>query len=195
MALVISSVFFGWLAMKIGSRKCTLILMLGSAVFTLLRFFAKGSFWGFTIMSFVNCLFASQVAVATGYMCLVFKDDRAKADGFIGYVMATSAASRSLGGLLTLMFPSSLFLPLLPAAALNVVAFLVVYKFVLQPKLDDLDDGDKKDESEDGSLVEIDKPALVNIVIGALVDNVGSLGIVREFVSFVHNMLMLILCS
>jgi len=168
-ARVISSVFFGWLAMKIGSRKCTLILMLGSVVFTLGRFFTKGSFWGFTVMSFINALFGSTVAVATGYMCLVFKDKRAKADGFIGYLMATTVASRSFGGLLTLMFPSSLFLPLLPAAALNVLAFLVVYKFVLQPKLD----GEEKDESEDGSSVKLDKPALANIVVGALVDNVG----------------------
>ena len=100
-------------------------------------------------------------------MCLVFKDKRAKADGFIGYLMATTVASRSFGGLLTLMFPSSLLLPLLPAAAH--IAFLVVYKFVLQPKLD----GEEKDESEDGSSVKLDKPALANIVVGALVDNVG----------------------
>lgn len=88
--LVISNFLFGWLATKIGSRKCSLILMLGSVLFTVAKYFARGNYWAFTVLSFVNCLFGSSIAVGNGYMCLIFKGNRAKIDGYIGYLMATS---------------------------------------------------------------------------------------------------------
>lgn len=98
--------------------------------------------------------------------------------------------SASLGGLLTVIFPSDLFLPLIPAAAFSFAAFIAVYFFVSEPVCDDtnsqpseIEERPEIDEAEQLNAPEkLDKLALANIIVGALIDNVGSLGIVREYI-------------
>ncbi|KAL7532229.1 hypothetical protein ACHAWF_004057 [Thalassiosira exigua] len=167
-ALVVSNILFGLLAGKIGSRTCTMILMAGSVIFTIARYFARGTFWSFTILSFVNALFGSTVAVGNGYISILFKEDRVKADSFIGYIMATSVAARSLGGLLSMMSPDSLFLPCIPAAALNAFALAMCTSLYCSLTREEMVT----------KMVGLDTLGLVNIIFGALCDNVGSLGII-----------------
>ena len=85
---VLSGFFFGWLAGKIGYRVTFMILAFGSVVFTLARYFAKGSYWGFACVSFVNSCFGGSVVVGNGYVSIIFTD-RFKIDSFIGYLLAT----------------------------------------------------------------------------------------------------------
>ena len=86
--------------------------------------------------------------------------------------------SRSLGGLLTIMFPSSLFAPLIASAVISTVALLVVYVYVVDPDLHANSEDDK--ESGEGSPDMLDKCVFSNIILGAFIDCVGSLGILRE---------------
>ena len=95
--------------------------------------------------------------------------------------------SSSLGGLLTVIFPQNLFLPLIPAAAISFTAFVVVYFFVLEPASDNTDPQESVQESdnEDASQTldapgKLNKLVFANIVIGSFLDNVGSLGIYRK---------------
>ena len=85
-ATVLSGFFFGWLANKIGYRRSFMILASGSVVFTLARYFARGSYWSFAAVSFVNSCFGGTVVVGNGYVGNVF-NDRFKIDGFIGYLL------------------------------------------------------------------------------------------------------------
>ena len=87
------------------------------------------------------------------------------------------AISRPLGGLLTVMLPSGLFDPLIAAAVISTIAFFVVHAFVLEPSL-----GTANDESDDqdDSPKTLDKCVFTNIIVGAFIDNVGSLGLIRE---------------
>lgn len=87
------------------------------------------------------------------------------------------AISRPLGGLLTVMLPSGLFDPLIPAVVISTIAIFVVHAFVLEPSL-----GTANDESDDqdDSPKTLDKCVFTNIIVGAFIDNVGSLGLIRE---------------
>ena len=124
-------------------------------------------------------MFGGNVAVANSYISLLFHKDRAKVDSFIGYVTATSIASFSLGGLLTIIFPANLFLPLLPAAAISSIALVVASVFVLEPsKIHPTPD--TANEQKDDLPTKLDKRLLCNIIFGALMDNIGSLGITRK---------------
>lgn len=177
--LVISSFLFGYLSDKIGPRPAFLVLMLGSAVLSLAKYFARHSYWLFVAVSFVNGLFGGAIAVANGYVFLVFCDDRTRADVLFGRIIAVAVIGRSIGGLLTVLFPEHLFLPLIPAAILSLFAFFVAYKFVLEPKHIQ-HDAPNQTEEEDSDAVpdEIHMGTLLNIIFGALLDNIGSLGIV-----------------
>lgn len=182
-ATVMSGFFFGWLANKIGYRRSFMILASGSVLFTLARYFARGSYWSFAAVSFVNSCFGGTVVVGNGYVGNVF-NDRFKIDGFIGYLLGALLLSSSLGGLLTLVFPDDLFLPLIPAAAISFTALVVIYFFVLDPVFDDAVDHKSEQESEVDDVSQqpdvpekLNKAVLANIVIGAFIDNIGSLGI------------------
>ena len=103
------------------------------------------------------------------------------------YLCDTVLLSSSLGGLLTLATPHDLFLPLIPAAAISFTALVVVYFFVFDPVLHDADNHNSEQESEvDDVSQQLDVPeklnkvVFANIVIGAFIDNIGSLGIYRE---------------
>ena len=122
----------------------------------------------------------------------------------------TVLLSSSLGGLLTVIFPHDLFLPLIPAAAISFTALVVVYFFVLEPVSDNADLLESENERERGDVFEtVDAPeklnkfVFANIVIGSFIDNVGSLGIYREYIhqsdstilATCHTYLLLISCK
>ena len=89
--------------------------------------------------------------------------------------MAAMVLGRGLGGLFTLFFPGNLFLPLIPASSLNVVALVIAHKFVLEPDSNGVQD---EEDVHDDSLKSIRMCAFLNITIGAVLDNIGSLAIV-----------------
>ena len=103
------------------------------------------------------------------------------ADKMIGYVTATSIASFSIGGLLTILFPDNLFVPLLVAAGISFIAVLAAFAFVLDPgSYQKQRKHEEQDKDDSNSPKVLDKKLLFNIVCGALADNIGSLGITRR---------------
>lgn len=121
-------------------------------------------------------LFGSSVGTAMGYMCILFRNDRVKADAYIGYVMAAMVLGKGSGGLLTLLFPGNLFLPLIPAASISIMAFFIACKFVFDPKYNDnIDDREGINNDYPDSF---HVRTLINVMFGAIMDNIGSLGIV-----------------
>ena len=117
--------------------------------------------------------------MTNGYVSLVFCDDRTRADALFGHIIAISVITRSIGGLLTVLFTDILFFPLIPSAIFSLLAFFVAHKFVLEPKsLHHNAPTQTEEENDDPD--EIHMWTLFHIMFGALLDNVGSLGIVRK---------------
>ena len=82
--------------------------------------------------------------------------------------------SSTLCGLLTLLFPSDLFLPLIPAAAISFSAFIVVYMYVSEPMFDDIIDSQQSErelptekidasKNEDELVSELDEPEKLDV--------------------------------
>lgn len=117
-------------------------------------------------------------------MCLLFSNDRAKADKYVGYLWGVKGMS-AMGGALTLAFKSSLFLPLWPAAALNILAFFVVYVFVTEPRRTEETDN-KLEEQGTADGEENHMREKVHIILGAILNGVGSAGYTRMFKCKLH---------
>lgn len=177
-AMMISNLFSGKLADILGQRRMALMLTTGTILCNVAKYRAKNSFWAFTALCFVNGLFGGCVAVANSYISLIFSDDRMKVDKMLGYVTATSIASFSFGGLLTILCADNLFMPLIVAACISFVALISVAALVLDPGA--LQQRKSVEEEDSDLPTELDKALLVNIIFGALMDNIGSLGITRE---------------
>ena len=98
-------------------------------------------------------------------------------------LLAESLVDTSLfnypGGLFSVFFAENLFLPLIPAACLSVVATIVAYMLLLDPGITvapsvEVDGGAHDDATPASFRVRV----LLHIIVGAMVDNLGSLGIV-----------------
>jgi hypothetical protein len=196
-AAFIANLSAGYLSDHLGRWRVILTNLLCSVVLTIAKYFARKSFWAFTAVTFANGLFGSTVGVSLGYMTDVYSKDRKKADAHLSSVIAIAVVGRSLGGLMTVVVPQGLFLPWLPTAFITFCGFLVGYKYVLEPSGmreafgwdNDVNDSgentmermeDKKNESNDLP-DEIDRKTLYNVIIGAVADNAGSLGLIREY--------------
>ena len=132
----------------------------------------------------LTLLIPQSTTVGCGYMCLLFSDDRVKADKYVGYIWGAKGMS-ALGGALTLGFKSSLFLPLWPAAALNILAFFAVYLFVTEPRRTEETD----DKLEQGTTTEGEEKHMrekVPIILGAILNCLGSTGFTRMFKCKLH---------
>jgi len=178
LATVLSNFFFSWLGDRYNSRLAILILMAGTVITTIAKYFAKPSYWYFVLMTVVTSLFGGTIGAANGYMAKLFHQDQHKVDLYVTYNMAAMVVFRSLGGLLTVVFADYLFLPLVPSAALSLLAFGLAYRFVLDPgKINEScfrgDSSDKPPEK----IHTIHTPTMVNIVIGSLSDCIGSNGL------------------
>ena len=98
---------------------------------------------------------------------------------------APNKGMSALGGALTLGFKSSLFLPLWPAAALNILAFFAVYLFVTEPRRTEETD----DKLEQGTTTEGEEKHMrekVPIILGAILNCLGSTGFTRMFKCKLH---------
>ena len=180
-ATMVSNLVAGRFADRYGQRRMVLVLTSGTIICNIVKFFVRRSFWAFTAMCFVNGLFTGNVAVANSYISLIYSDNRQMADKMIGYVTATSIASFSIGGLLTILFPDNLFVPLLVAAGISFIAVLAAFAFVLDPgSYQKQRKHEEQDKEDSNSPKVLDKKLLFNIVCGALADNIGSLGITRR---------------
>lgn len=174
----ITSAFVGTLSDKIGRRPCILLCM-GFMTLTLIgQFFAQNTFWGFSGASFVNGLFCSALPVAMAYASDVHPS-RAKKDAEIGMLVGANMLGMSGGGVVSILMENqNKFAPLLVASAVDFVAFCLCFLFLLEPdkNLHFNEEHDAGDEEGEGP-EKIDWKIFSNIMIGALLDNIGSSGL------------------
>ena len=154
-----------------------MLACVGVSVFgTLAKYFVRKTFWGFCAVNFVNGLFGATVPVAIAYASDVHPNRHMK-DAEIGILVGCYMIGMSGGGIVAiLMETTGLFSPLWVGAALNAVAFFFMYFFLLEPdKTIHFDEKVEKGDDEAPEKMHIS--VVTNVVIGALLDNIGSTGL------------------
>jgi len=175
LGIAISSAVMGSLSDRWGRRVCMLICLGGSIVFLIASYLVRSSFWGFNAVSFVNGLFGGGLPVALAYASDVHPN-RAKKDGEIGVLIGTNMIGTTGGGIIAILMENEgLFTPLLVGAAINFVAVVILFLFMV-----DADDKyrfeEDVDEEDMDAPEKIDQRLFWNVVGGALLDNIGSSG-------------------
>ena len=172
----ITSSFVGTLSDRIGRRPCMLTCVGVSVFGTLIKYFARKTFWGFCAANFANGLFGATVPVAMAYASDVHSN-RQKKDAEIGILVGCYMIAMSGGGIVAILMEShGLFSPLWVGAGLNALAFFFMYFVLLEPdKTIRYDEKVDKDDEEAPETLHIS--VTTNVVIGALLDNIGSTGL------------------
>jgi hypothetical protein len=103
--------------------------------------------------------------------------NRAKKDEEIGVLVGFNMLGMSGGGVVAILMENlNLFTPLLVAAAVDFGAFLLCYRFLIEPSKD-LRFKEDSDEDEEDAPKSIDWKLFWNVIAGALLDNFGSSGL------------------
>lgn len=173
----IASTFMGSFSDRVGRRPCMLICVGVSIFTTILKYLVRGSFWGFCAANFANGLFDGAIPVALAYASDVHPS-RHKKDDEIGILIGCNMIGRSGGGIAAILLESQgLFTPLLAGAALNAVATFFLYFFMIEPN-ENIHFQEEVDDDDDGAPEKFNWSIFSNVNIGALLDNIGSTGIV-----------------
>lgn len=183
LGMAIASTVIGALSDRTG-RKPWILLCLGvGAIGAIANYLARESFWGFCAANFSQGLFAASLPVAMAYVSDV-KRTRKEKDAEIGILVALNMMGTAGGGICAiLMEEQGLFAPLFIGAAINTVATIVGVFYIIEPNkmllvgTTTAGSPPEDDEDEATSPKTLDKRLLVNIVTGALFDNIGSAGL------------------
>lgn len=179
----IAATFVGSLSDRIGRRPVMLVCVAFGVLGSIAKYLARGSFWGFCAANFVTGLFGATLAVSMAYASDV-AHTRAEKDSVIGSLVALSMLGATGGGIVAiLMGDLNLFAPLLFGAGLNAAATVFGYFFLIEPKKMlhlNLSKGGLMDdeEEEDDSPETLNHKLTSNIIIGSLLDNAGSTGLI-----------------
>lgn len=182
LGVAISSIFLGSWSDKVGRKRVLMILACVSTVGTVVKYFLRGTFWGYNAASFAFGFFLGNLPVAMAYAGDVFpkKEDK---EAEMGVLVGCFVMGNSGGGMIAiLMNTAGLFAPLWVGAFLMFIACLTGFKFLIEPgdsrmvethsdiDLDDEDAAAKRPET-------INQPVMWNVILGALLDNIGSTGL------------------
>ena len=192
-ATAIASIAFGPLSDKIGRKPCLMLCLYVGACGNLLKLgFGSpaygGTFWGFTIANFVNGLFGASTVVATAYACDIYPHDKKKKEEEMGAIMGMQIMGINLGGICAILFESSgLFMPLWVGAGISVVGGLAITFYFVEADKDlhqevDAHEAEKTKkpaakEDDDEAPKELDWKKFAMVCWGAVIDNLGSTGI------------------
>lgn len=181
LGLAISGLFIGGLSDRVGRKKVLLILSYVSTIGTIVKYFLRGSFWAYNIASFCFGFFLGNVPVAMAYVSDVFTNKLEK-EHEMGLVIGFFVMGNSGGGMIAILMNSAgLFAPLWVGAGMSGLASLILTWYLIEPgdsrmvamneeiDLDDEEDFKRPDE--------INKALMWNVIIGALLDNIGSVGL------------------
>eukprot|EP00937_MAST-01D_sp_MAST-1D-sp2_P006371 g6371.t1 len=172
-----SSLLIAPLSDRIGRRPVLNVCMVGGAVCSVLKYVVRDDFLLFVGASFLNGCFGASMTVAMAYINDIYPDAKdAKAK------MATMGATQGLymlgmtfGGILAILLGTvGIFFPLLPMAALNLVAL-----FLLTKNMVDVRKPNSEGKAKAGEKTEeepFDKGTMWHVIAGAFVDNLGSTG-------------------
>ena len=203
----ITSAIIGSLSDKIGRRPCILVCMSMMTITLIVQYLAQSTFWGFSAASFANGLFCSVLPVAMAYASDVHPSRVKKDEEIGTLVGSNMIGMSGGGVVAILMDSQNLFAPALVASGLDFLALIVVYKYLIEPDKtvhfdeldetvrtfgavsshgrgistggddDDDDDGTTKPDQGGGVPERIDWKLFSNVMIGALLDNIGSSGL------------------
>jgi len=176
LASAITSVFIGGWSDKYGRRPFMLVCV-GVSIFGCIgKYLARNSFWGFCAANFVNGLFSSTLTVALAYVSDVHPG-RAEKDREIGLLVGLNMLGITGGGIIAILMQSTgLFTPLFFGAALNAVAFIFMYIYLVEPD-ESLHFEETLDKEDKVGPATLDAKVMSNIIVGAVFDNIGSSGL------------------
>jgi MFS family permease len=184
LGVAIASIFLGQISDRAGRKKIILILSVVSTVGSILKYFARDSFWGFCIVNLIFGFFLGNLPVGMAYIGDIYTSKKAKEDE-LGKLVSFFVMGNSGGGIIAiLMNGSGLFAPLWVGAILMAVSTVYTYWSMIEPGdarlLEESVGGkstSKEDEEETQRPDNIDNKALFNIIAGAVADNFGSTGL------------------
>ena len=162
-----------------------LILAWISAVGSIAKYFTRNTYWGFCASNFAFGFFLGNLPVGMAYIGDVGTAKKEK-DEMLGVLVGCFVMGNSGGGIIAvLMNDAGLFSPLLVGAGMMVIAAIVTHIYMIEPgdaRLKQIAGGigpiESYGEEDDNKRPEtIDKKTMWNIVIGALLDNIGSTGL------------------
>jgi MFS family permease len=192
-----SSLVIAPLSDKIGRRPCLNICMVGGAVCCVLKYLARHNFRLFVGASFINGLFGASMTVAMAYINDVFADpkDMKQKMASMGATQGLYMLGMTFGGILAMVLANmSIFFPLLPMAALNLIALANLRKNMVDVRQPESKKKKKKKKEEDGDgggdddsdakpgeekekkETPLDNKVMWHVILGAFVDNLGSTG-------------------
>lgn len=135
-------------------------------------YFARNSFWSFSLSSFVAGLFMGTLPVAMAYigdMCTCVKEKSERLGVIVGYYMLGNAG----GGLFApLLEKSGLFTPLILGAGFMCLSFIVNFFFFVESRHGRVTPEGKEEDHKRPEY--LDNMTLWHIILGSLVDNIGS---------------------
>ena len=181
----IGSAVIGRISDKIGRKQCLVVCLAVGAIGAVVNYLVRKSFYAFCTTNFLQGLFAATVPVTMAYVSDV-KHTCQEKDNEIGVLVGLSMVGTAGGGVATiLMEEQGLFTPLFVGAALNVFATVFAISFIIEPShMKDalehqkaLNDDDDENDEDANAPDEIDRKTMYTIILGSLLDNVGSAGL------------------
>jgi MFS family permease len=199
LGVAIASLVIGTLSDKVGRRPCVLACLYASIALSMIKYFARASFWGFCAANFANGLFSATLPLAMAYMGDVFKtkEDKQMAIGMVG---ACNMIGTAGGGVCAILMESQgLFVPLWIGVGLMILSSALNTLYLIEPDRNlapveydkveqeecktteicepdeqyDDDDDDEENKAPD----KLDNWTMWNIIVGAFADNVGTAGL------------------
>mmetsp|Transcript_14891 Transcript_14891/g.41144 ORF Transcript_14891/g.41144 Transcript_14891/m.41144 type:complete len:706 (-) Transcript_14891:285-2402(-) len=181
LGVAIASIFTGTWSDKYGRKRIIQISTIGGTAGSIAMYFARDSFWGFSLVSFLAGLFRGTLPVAMAYIGDVFTSNKEKSDR-LGVVVGCFVLGNAGGGIFAiLMGDSGLFTPLLLGAGFMALSYVLSDWYLIEPGdaritpigkniLQEEEDDEEKDDRPDS----LDGGLLWHIISGAFADNVGS---------------------
>lgn len=166
---------------RIGRRPCLLLSGVLAVIATIVQYICRSCFWLFNAASLIRSLVKFTLPVALAYASDVHQERQDK-DREIGILLACSMLGATGGGVIAIVMEHlnfELFSPLLVSAALNGIGLFLMYIFVDEPI--HTTTGNHSDETSirlcNGNQEKINVFATTTVLAGALLDNIGSLGV------------------
>lgn len=182
MGIAFASLFMGQLSDKMGRKPIMLVLSVVSTAGSIVKYFTRNTFWAFCISNFLFGFFLGNLPVAMAYIGDIF-ENKAEKEKQLGILVGVFVLGNSGGGVIAILMENSgLFAPLWVGAAITGIASVLIAWYLIEPgdaRLIDKhqDTAIEDDEDEVARPAEINNVVMWNVLIGALLDNIGSVGL------------------
>lgn len=179
LGVAIASLFVGRLSDRVGRKKPLIIMGFVSGCGSIVKYFARHTFWGFCIVNLIFGFFLGNLPIAMAYVGDVYTS-KVEKEKKLGQLVGNFVMGNSGGGMIAiLMNGSGLFAPLWVGAGLMFVATVVMVYLLIEPGDERLTPIGKDalivdDEEEEHRPETINQKVMWNVIGGAVADNFGS---------------------